>query len=339
MSETLAKAIANAVNPLAESLEADIFLYSAQIAREYADCLIQEARRIDNPRKNAGLILTTHGGDADAAFQIMRFLQRRYDQITLFVFGHCKSAGTLMALGADEIVMSDFGEFGPLDVQVSKRDELFWRESGLDIQQALDVLGAQAFTYFESYFLDLISSTQGGLSTKTAADIASSMAVQLLTPVSTQIDPLRIGEMNRVMQIAQDYGKRLSDTRSRPLTQKALQAITQLSSGYHSHSFVIDFEEATQLFENVREPTEAELAVERLLLGLVRSPLDPGIIKWIEPVSVDSQEVGGQDEQNTDEGASERASEGAVPGDNGQSTRHAEPYELSTGNSKLFSSN
>jgi ClpP class serine protease len=45
-----------------------------------------------------------------------------------------------MALGANEIVMSDFGEFGPLDVQIYKTDE-FARSSGLDIHQSLHVIG------------------------------------------------------------------------------------------------------------------------------------------------------------------------------------------------------
>lgn len=112
------------VNNLSSTMEADIFLFSAAVDNHNADHLIQAAREIPNRQKNVVLILTTYGGDAGAAFRIMRFLQRKYEKVILFVFGYCKSAETLMALAADEIVMSDFGEFGPLDVQVFKSDEL-----------------------------------------------------------------------------------------------------------------------------------------------------------------------------------------------------------------------
>ena len=38
---------------------------------------------------------------------------------------HCKSAGTLLALGADEIIMSNLSELGPLDIQLPDRDYIW----------------------------------------------------------------------------------------------------------------------------------------------------------------------------------------------------------------------
>ncbi len=276
---------------LSTELQADIFLLSAEITETTADRLIHEVRNVQEMQENVVLILTTYGGDPDAAFRIMRFLQRKYEKITLYVFGYCKSAGTLMALGADEIVMSDFGEFGPIDVQVLKSDELYGRSSGLDIHQALNVIASQAYTMFEGYFVELTRSTDGLITTKTATDIASSMAVQLLTPIMSQIDPLRLGEMNRVMQVAQDYGQRLSSNIS---GQNLVRTIEQLTSGYHAHGFVIDYEEAKQLFQavEVREPTELEQVLENLLMDIVRAPAPTGkeIVQWIKPALRDSKE-------------------------------------------------
>jgi ClpP class serine protease len=40
------------------------------------------------------------------------------------VSGYCKSAGTLIALGANELAFGEHGELGPLDVQIAKRDEV-----------------------------------------------------------------------------------------------------------------------------------------------------------------------------------------------------------------------
>lgn len=318
--------ISKVVSLLSSDMQADIFLFSAAVANQTADRLIQAARNISKRQKNVVLILTTYGGDADAAFRIMRFLQRKYEKIILFVFGYCKSAGTLMALGANEIVMSDFGEFGPLDVQVFKSDELYRRESGLDIQQALDIIGSEAFTMFQSYFIQLIESSQGIISTKTAADIANSMAVQLLAPITGQIDPLRLGEMNRVMQIAQDYGQRLS---SNLLNQDATEAIAKLSSEYHAHGFVIDYTEAKQLFnERIREPTEIECFLEELLFAVVRAPGDKNIVEWLGSITEEYQKEDKEDEDNENQGASAGDTQGAIPRNNGQSTENQESDEF-----------
>ncbi len=316
LNEETLKKIYEVASELSTNLQADIFLLSGEISDSTADQLIHEARDIQERQENIVLILTTFGGDADAAFRIMRFLQRKYEKITLYIFGSCKSAGTLMALGAHEIVMSDFGEFGPLDVQVLKNGELYGRSSGLDIHQALHVIGSQAYTMFESYFVDLTRSTEGLITTKTATDIASSMAVQLLTPIMSQIDPLHLGEMNRVVQVAQDYGQRLS---SKILDQNRDKTIRQLTSGYHQHGFVIDYEEAKQLFEGVevREPTELEQLLEFLLMPVVRMPADD-IVRCIKSALSDEEEENEEDGANNREQGTQRNTTADVPRDYGK---------------------
>ena len=275
------KQLIRSIEFVSSELDADAFLYSAEITDLNADKLINEIKQTSPKRDNVALIMTTYGGDPDAAFRIARYIKRKYNKFTLFVFGYCKSAGTLLALGADEIVMSDFGELGPLDVQVTKDDD-FRSESVLDIQQAMSVIGSQAFEMFESYLLNLISGTQALITTKTAADIASSMAVDLLSPIPSQIDPLRLGEMNRLMNIALAYGKRLKP--------QGIEVIKNLIYNYPSHSFVIDYEEAKTLFDCVREPDDLELELEEIILPLVRKPSSIEIILNLEKLNEEYEE-------------------------------------------------
>ena len=49
------------------------------------------------------LVLTTDGGHADAAYLIARFLRGTYESVTACVFGYCRRAGTLLALGCHEV--------------------------------------------------------------------------------------------------------------------------------------------------------------------------------------------------------------------------------------------
>ncbi|MBF2015640.1 MAG: SppA protein [Rivularia sp. T60_A2020_040] len=298
------KQLIRCIEFISEELDADAFLYSAEITDLNADTLINEIKETSPKRDNVILILTTYGGDPDAAFRIARYIKRKYQKFTLFVFGSCKSAGTLLALGADEIVMSDFGELGPLDVQVTKDDD-FRSESVLDIQQALSVIGSQAFEMFESYLLKLISGTQALITTRTAADIASSMAVNLLSPISSQIDPLRLGEMNRLMNIALAYGQRLKP--------ESIEVIKNLIYNYPSHSFVIDYEEAKKLFDDVREPMDLEYELEEMILPLVRKPSSQEIILNLEKLNEEYAENSERNHPNR-----ERVTQESVSSDNGK---------------------
>jgi hypothetical protein len=71
-------------------------------------------------------LLHTTGGDIDAADKIVRILRRRVaasGELRVVVPDCAKSAGTLIALGSDLIVMSDSSELGPIDPQIVSRDQ------------------------------------------------------------------------------------------------------------------------------------------------------------------------------------------------------------------------
>lgn len=95
----------------------------AGISREdtlgFADLLynLQAGEPID-------LLLHTHGGDIDAAEKLIMMVQKVVCEAELRVIvpDCAKSAGTLMTLGADLIVMSDSSELGPIDPQLPWRD-------------------------------------------------------------------------------------------------------------------------------------------------------------------------------------------------------------------------
>jgi len=65
------------------------------------------------------LVLHTPGGLALASTQIARALARHPGKVTVFVPHYAMSGGTLIALAADEIVMSEHAVLGPADPQVA----------------------------------------------------------------------------------------------------------------------------------------------------------------------------------------------------------------------------
>ena len=74
--------------------------------------------------ENLDLLLHTPGGDMDAAEKIITMIRNRVNTgyLRVIVPDFAKSAGTLMAIGADEILMSDPSELGPIDPQITLND-------------------------------------------------------------------------------------------------------------------------------------------------------------------------------------------------------------------------
>src|SRR6266498_414028 len=87
------------------SQNTDVFIYSGLIsyipASDFVDLICQKAK----PRNKCLFFLTTPGGDPHAAFRMIRALRSKYKWVRLGIYGPCKSAGTLVALGAHEIVI------------------------------------------------------------------------------------------------------------------------------------------------------------------------------------------------------------------------------------------
>jgi len=168
----------------------------------------------------------------------------------------------LLAIGAHEIVMTELGELGPLDVQIYKADEVGEFSSGLTPFKAMHTILDEAYAFFEDKFLTLRFASDGQITTHLAADIAAQLTTGLFSPILRQVDPMRIGELGRHVQIALDYGNRIGHNNLKE------GALNKLISGYPSHGFIIDREEAEELFKTVRLPSTDEMQ----LMDLVRGP-------------------------------------------------------------------
>ena len=75
--------------------------------------------------ENLGLLLHTIGGSVDVAEKLMQLVRSSIGQdaeLRVIVPEFAKSAGTVMVLGADYVVMSDTSELGPIDPQMRFAD-------------------------------------------------------------------------------------------------------------------------------------------------------------------------------------------------------------------------
>lgn len=278
-------------------LDTDIYVYFGPIRRSLEVRLTQHVRGLKVKRPNALLILATLGGSPDSAFRISRCLQAQYKDGTfrLYVDSICKSAGTMVALGANELIMSDGAELGPLDIQLSKPDELDERMSGLTPTQSLATLRTEVFNSFEDFFLNLRFRSGLQITTRTAAEVATKLAVGLFEPIYGQIDPISLGENQRAMLIAENYGSRLTEHGGNVLAG----GVDRLIADYPSHEFVIERSEARECFKAVRGPTVAE----KNLAGVLATLSENAIVHESDPIValLDFEESSDEDVENNEE--------------------------------------
>ena len=77
-----------------------------------------------SPKGDIDLLLHTRGGDVDAAEKLLSLVQATVGehQLRVIIPEFAKSAGTLMVLGADTLLMSDSSELGTIDPQIWSED-------------------------------------------------------------------------------------------------------------------------------------------------------------------------------------------------------------------------
>jgi ClpP class serine protease len=81
---------------------------------------VLRAIHLTDPDVPIDLVLHTPGGLALASLQIARAIADRKAKVTVFVPHYAMSGGTLIALAADEIVMSPHAALGPVDPQIGQ---------------------------------------------------------------------------------------------------------------------------------------------------------------------------------------------------------------------------
>jgi len=76
---------------------------------------VMRAIQLTDPSVPLDIVLHTPGGLVLASLQIARAIHKHQGKVTAFVPHHAMSGGTLIALAADDIVMSEYAVIGPVD--------------------------------------------------------------------------------------------------------------------------------------------------------------------------------------------------------------------------------
>lgn len=268
------EALLNAIAAASAHYDADIYFYSGSIDDDGFGKLAAEVAENDGSKNKALLILVTNGGLANSAYQIARLLQESYSCFSLWCPSRCKSAGTLIALGASKLIMDPFGDLGPLDVQLVKQNEIIARKSGLLAKSSFDALADASFELYERLMIGISLKSRGNVSFKLASELSASMASTMMQPIYAQINPEVVGSENRDLDIAYQYGSRLAQIGGNATAEQ----VATLVHGYPSHDFIIDNREAEALFKTIELPHESLYAITSTIGDAAYDEASPSIV-------------------------------------------------------------
>ena len=189
---------------------------SNQVGEEHADQVYTSLCKFEAPA-DILLILGSRGGRIEPAYLISKNCKASAkNRFVAVVPRRAKSAATLITLGADEIHMGSMSELGPIDPQLGGIP-------ALSLTNALDTIAK------------LVSKHEG----------SSEMFSQYLR---AQLDLSILGYFERINESATQYASRLLQGRQLGDNQNPDKLADHLVNHYKDHSFVIDKDEAKELF-------------------------------------------------------------------------------------------
>ena len=174
---------------------------------------VLEAIRRTPPNKPLEIVLHTPGGLVLPALQIARAIKAHPGRTTIFVPHYAMSGGTLLALAADEIVLSQHAVLGPIDPQIG----------GLPAASVLRVAQEKPIQNTEDYTLVLadvgamaitqLQKAAKELLTGTVSDNAAiAVAEQLSSGRWTHDYPIHFGEARELgLNVSQDMPQEIMD--------------------------------------------------------------------------------------------------------------------------------
>jgi hypothetical protein len=213
------------------------------------------------------LFLYTRGGDILAPLSIVKLLRNYCQMLEVVIPYHAHSAGTLLALGANKIVMGKMGELSPADPSTGHP---FNPQNPQNPQQKMEISVEDVNSYF--------------LLAKERAGIRDQEMVAVFNQLSEKIHPLALGNIYRGYRMAKTLSEKLLKLHMKPKRdEKKIEKIIDHLTGLISiHNYPVTRDEAKDLGLNVEFATGGlenaiwavyESYAEEIELGKPHNPL------------------------------------------------------------------
>lgn len=241
---------------------------TTQIAQDAVRLIYRHLQKVGLVDK-IDLFLYTTGGNLMAPIRIVHLIREHCKTFEVLVPHRAMSAGTLLCLGADNIVMGSLGELSPVDPSTA---------NAFNPQDPLNPRGRIPISVEDvRAYLDL-AKEQAGIKSE-------EKIVEVFKALATQINPIALGNVHRVYSEIRILVENLLKTHmtSEDSKLKISQIVDALTNKY-THDYPICRQEASEIGLKVSEP---QPEIENLIMQLfgtyedsleLQSPFNPEAI-------------------------------------------------------------
>lgn len=210
-----------------------------QISNEVIDLFVEHLDSIQATKK-ISLLLYTNGGNTSTAWRLVNLLQIFCDELEVIIISKALSAGTLISLGANKIVMTKQAALGPIDPSLNH------------VLNPIPPQLAHAGPVPVS-----VEAVKGYLDAAVDFGISGeAQKAQVLIDLANKVHPLVLGQIFRSSSQIRFLAKKLLGGQVSD-SSKADKIIDFLCAESGSHDYTINRREAKNLGLNIENPTEA----------------------------------------------------------------------------------
>ena len=180
-------------------------------------CSIGKTERID-------LFLHSYGGSVDIPYKIVSLIREFCNHFSVIIPFVAKSAATMIAIGADEIIMGPTSELGPIDPLVKHpKYEDMW-------------VPVQSIRLCIEFMEEKIAKSSN-----------PEMTTSLLSPIADKLDPWIIGDYEKSIKASYQYAETLLEKHMFKNNKEKAKYVTRImTEKYFSHGYCINRKEAEE---------------------------------------------------------------------------------------------
>lgn len=197
--------------------------------------IIEQIQTIPDDQRDIDFLIISNGGDPITSLRIVSILRERFDHITVVVPYVAYSAVTILALGADELLMHPYSNLGPVDPQLTVS-----KQANNGHTSKIDFSSEDIRNYIEFIRSDVGITDQAHL-------------ISAFNSLAAEVGPLPIGSAKRCQQLSLSLSTKMLETHTED-KNKAATIAKALNTSYYHHGYTVARTEAKNIGLNVISP-------------------------------------------------------------------------------------
>jgi ClpP class serine protease len=227
---------------------------NARVAMDIIPIVSEQLRKIGKTDK-IDLFLYTAGGDTKVPWRLVSMIREYCDTFSVLVPYKAHSAGTMIALGADEIVMSDLSEISPIDPSTAN---VFNPVDPTNPQNRIPISVEDVIAFMS------LAKDKFGIKD----EVELTKIFNKFVESNPQIHPLALGNVNRTHNLIRLIAKRLLKSHKVKMKEDEIEKIVEFfTEKLYSHQYFIGRNEAKEEL-GVKSIIDADAELSKLMSDL-----------------------------------------------------------------------